>query len=490
MREAIAESLSMELRLASRDSHGSHDDGPGTVEATAAGSDRGLIGREDQLAQLEAAKTEFLAEREPLVAWITGLSGEGKSSLAEKFLDRLRLSDEVSVLSGRCYDRESVPFKAVDVLIEALVAFLRSRPDDQVHAWLPPDIHMLAQLFPALHRVQRIEDRCNIRISNIDDRQIRYRAFFALRELLVSISSETQLVLFIDDLQWGDADSAEVLADLLAPPNPPAVLLLGSYRSNDANDSPFLTEWHARVAAEGPMKQVTVKVSPLTKEQCLALLASRLGEVDDSLREQAAVIFQRTRGNPYFVEQLIEGADAENREFQTVPLNEVIDRRLERLPADAVSLLEAIAVAGQAVTVDEAAHVSEQSSQVFATMTHMRSERLVRLIGSRDQQRVDTYHDKIRETVLDGLDNARRRELHLGFGEFLEPPDRHSNCQDPGISRAGRLGQRNRAPCRRSDFRSGLPFSLRWRLAELCLPIDGWGAVLPVLRFGRCSRVP
>ena len=210
---------------------------------------------------------------------------------------------------------------------------------------------------------------------------------------------------------------------------PPAVLMLGSYRSNDANDSPFLTEWHARVAAEGPMKQVTVKVSPLTKEQCLALLASRLGEVDDSLREQAAVIFQRTRGNPYFVEQLIEGADAENREFQTVPLNEVIDRRLERLPADAVSLLEAIAVAGQAVTVDEAAHVSEQSSQVFATMTHMRSERLVRLIGSRDQQRVDTYHDKIRETVLDGLDDARRRELHLGFGEFLR-------CRQTGTATA------------------------------------------------------
>jgi len=221
--EAIAETLAVELRTVSHSLHGSSDDERSSVQSFGEDSDQILIGREEQLAQLEEVKQAFLGNRQPDAVWITGLSGEGKSSLAEKFLLRLRRSGEVLVLSGRCYDRESVPFKAVDVVIEALVGFLRSRPHDQVNAWLPADIHMLARLFPTLRRVESIDEKAQVEISNIDDRQIRYRAFFALRDLLVSISRETPLVIFIDDLQWGDADSAEVLANLLSPPDPPAV---------------------------------------------------------------------------------------------------------------------------------------------------------------------------------------------------------------------------------------------------------------------------
>lgn len=131
-------------------------------------------------------------------------------------------------------------------------------------------------------------------------------------------------------------------------------------------------------------------------------------------------MFRGTHGNPYFLEQLIEGVDQKTGQLQAVPLNEIIDRKLQRLPVEAKELLEAIAIAGQAVKLEEAASVSEQSNQAFATITHMRSERLVRLIGSSDQQLVDTYHDKIRETVLDGLAESKRCSLHVRFGELLE----------------------------------------------------------------------
>ena len=94
------------------------------------------------------------------------------------------------MLSGRCYDRESVPFKAVDVLIEALVALLEGLAlHDQVTRLVASGHpHAGPTVSRATCGFSRIEDRCNIKISNIDDRQIRYRAFFALRELLVSIS--------------------------------------------------------------------------------------------------------------------------------------------------------------------------------------------------------------------------------------------------------------------------------------------------------------
>ena len=81
-----------------------------------------LIGREKQLAQLEKIKQEFLETHQPQVVWITGLSGEGKSSLVGKFLRAIRKSEELLVLSGRCYDRESVPFKAIDSIIDPLTS--------------------------------------------------------------------------------------------------------------------------------------------------------------------------------------------------------------------------------------------------------------------------------------------------------------------------------------------------------------------------------
>lgn len=164
-----------------------------------------LIGRQSHLQQLADSLSDLIETNSPVITFVSGRSGEGKTSLVEKFLDPLRLGHEVLVLSGRCYDRESVPFKAVDNMIDAIVAFLRSRPDDDVVKYLPDDIRMLAHLFPILRRVSSIADRTAEPVQGLDDRQIRYRAFFALRDMLISISSSTPVVMFIDDLQWGMA---------------------------------------------------------------------------------------------------------------------------------------------------------------------------------------------------------------------------------------------------------------------------------------------
>ena len=419
--EEMAGALAVELRTVSHSSHASHDDEDSSRQPLADDATQVLIGREEQLAQLEEAKQAFMRNRQPEVVWISGLSGEGKSSLAEKFLATLRRGGEFLVLSGRCYDRESVPFKAVDVLIEALVSFLRSRSQDQVNAWLPQDIQMLARLFPTLRRVESIDNQPHVELSNIDDRQIRYRAFYALRELLVSINLETPLVFFIDDLQWGDADSAEVLADLLAPPNPPALLLLGSYRTDEAEQSPFLLEWKRRSEIqEGHLSGRLVEVAPLTGEQCLEFMAQRVGIPAQKLREQVHDMLADTKGNPYFLEQLIEGFNAETGQFEPVPLRDIVERKLRQLPDDARDLLSAIAIAGQAVSVEEASLVAGHDAPLFSTVTHMRSERLVRLIGSGEQQFVDTYHDKIRETLLESLEKTDRCSWHVRFGEVLE----------------------------------------------------------------------
>lgn len=110
----------------------SHDSTDSRAPSSSARGETFLVGREAQLAELESARQELLNSREPVVVFISGRSGEGKTSLVEKFLEPLRRDSSMLVLSGRCYDRESVPFKAIDCLIDALVAFLRSRGTDEV----------------------------------------------------------------------------------------------------------------------------------------------------------------------------------------------------------------------------------------------------------------------------------------------------------------------------------------------------------------------
>jgi eukaryotic-like serine/threonine-protein kinase len=167
-------------------------------------------------------------------------------------------------------------------------------------------------------------------------------------------------------------------------------------------------------------RERAVEVAPLTEEQCIRLMATRLGGDSDFLQEQSLRVFEECRGNPYFLEQLIEGFNTETGQFEAVPLGDVVARKLQRLPSEAASLLDVIAVAGQAASGEEIAQVADCAGRAFSTLTHMRSERLIRLIDASGLQVVDTYHDKIRETVLDGMDQQRRQSLHVQFGELLE----------------------------------------------------------------------
>ena len=187
------------------------------------------------------------------------------------------------MMSGRCYDRESVPFKALDALIDSLGSYLRSLPGEDAALLMPDDISVLAQVFPSLQRVHVIAKASDRRSTGLDRQQVRQRAFRALRALLSRISRYTHAVWFIDDLQWGDADSAEALFEVLRPPEAPAVLFLGTYRSDEAADSAFLKKWNELQAKyDVRFDDHEIKVAALTDEQCAEVAIHLLGIDDES----------------------------------------------------------------------------------------------------------------------------------------------------------------------------------------------------------------
>ena len=368
---------------------------------------------------MEEAHQQVLSEQKPRVVWVTGLSGEGKSTLVETFLKPLRKSEEILVLSGRCYDRESIPFKAVDCIIESLVRYLRSGVGRWLESEQPEDVEFLAQVFPLLRRVNWIEQRKIHHLTRMEPQAIRGRAFYGLRQLLIAISQHISVAIHVDDLQWGDADSARAWHELLNQDDTPPLLVLASYRSDEADESPFLQAWKQQTTSVfHRISDRTVAVESLTAEECLEVAALRTGLPQESIQAQVAQLFEETAGNPYFLDQLLEGFDPATGSFRPVPLDEIVAGRLSRLPVSATRLLEVIAVSGQPLPITEAAAVAEASS--VATLTHMRIERLVRLLDVGVERMVETWHDKVRESVLSQLPPERQQHLHLRLAEEIE----------------------------------------------------------------------
>ncbi|MCA9144648.1 MAG: protein kinase [Planctomycetales bacterium] len=380
-----------------------------------------LIGRERQLAELDSAKRLLRENGKPVAVLVSGMSGEGKTSLINKFLMSLRRDDQMLVLSGRCYDRESVPFKAVDCIVDPLAGHLRTLPLEEASKLLPKDIALTAQLFPSLRRVALIGEYMSTSASPLEGRELRNRAFAALRDLLHVLSQKAPIACFIDDLQWGDADSASVLVNLFRSPNAPAALLLGSLRSEEKENSPFLREWDRLMATDdGGLTTSDVQVGPLTQEECVAYLTHRFGNSETPTQSVFAELYQASNGNPYLLEQLADGYDHVSSSFHSASLQELIDRRLQRCPEGSRQLLELLAVVGKAVAIEELSQIANWSGSAAATLTHMRSERLVRLAGEQDAPLVDVYHDKIRETMISRMSADERKCQHLRIAETIE----------------------------------------------------------------------
>jgi serine/threonine protein kinase len=389
--------------------------------------DTPFVGRDRHLADLMDA---FLATRQgrTVVDYVHGRSGMGKSVLVQRFLTELANDSEVVVLAGRCYEQESVPFKALDSLVDALSRYLIRLSRLEAEALMPRDVLALARVFPVLRRVEAVADAPRRPFETPDQQELRRRAFAALRELLVRLGDRRALVLFIDDLQWGDVDSAALISDLLRPPDPPLLLLLGCYRSEYVETSPCLRVLlHAPERGHTSLERRELVVDALTPTEARGL-ALELLDADDRTAEAAAeTIARESRGNPFFVYELVQyiRGGAELTEHSTssaehTTLDQVLWSRVTRLPNDARRLLEIVAVAGRPIRHRDAHQAAGLAADERAPLATLRSGHLVRSTGLSGHDEIETYHDKIRETVVDHLPSGSLQSRHRQLALALE----------------------------------------------------------------------
>jgi tetratricopeptide (TPR) repeat protein len=371
-----------------------------------------FVGRAAELAALRAA---YDSVRDgPLLYLIEGASGVGKSHLVDRFLHQL--ADEepnTFVLTGRCYEREVVPFKALDGIADNLARRLARLPPAEVAEVLPRRAALLARLFPVLRRVEAIASAPLVP-DVPDPHDQRRRMFAALRELFLRLADRRRLVWYIDDLQWTDADSVALLADLIASEDKLPVFIIATLRPVD---DATRRERLATIEALAPTQRV--RLDELTPADARELAERLLPGGDPAIHQAVA---SEAGGHPMLLHELARHAlDSRRGAARSTTLDEMLAARIDRLTSGERALLEVVAVSGGPISHDVAAVAAQLTSAEEARAADvLRAAHLVRTDGVRRADRIIPYHDRVRERVQAQLDAARLRHVHERLALALE----------------------------------------------------------------------
>jgi len=376
-----------------------------------------FVGREQALDCLRGA-FDRAREGSCVRVWVKGPSGMGKTALVRRFLENVAIAARPIVLSARCYERESVPYKAFDGVVDELSRHLRQLPRAEADSLMPRDAAVLARVFPVLARVPSIADAPR-RVAVTDAQQMRARAFVALRDLLARIADRRPLVIFIDDLQWGDADSAALLAQLTAPPDAPSMLVIGTYRSED--ESGEIVRGFRNEGATPQRDDIEeISVEALTPDESRRLAGMLLGTGEGG--SLGAQIAHEAGGNALFVGELVRyvQSNATRASSAGIRLERVLRDRVQDLSEGSRQLLEILAIAARPLGPELARQAAGlEADEGMQAMTGLRLAHFVRTSGANERRVVEVNHDRVREAVLALLDDEEQREIHARLADAL-----------------------------------------------------------------------
>jgi serine/threonine protein kinase len=394
-----------------------------TIESSSIASQpSAFVGRAEHLKALLEA---FHATRSGgVTVLVHGSSGMGKSTLVQHFLEGVRRSaPEAVVLTGRCYEQESLPYKGMDSLMDAMSSYLKELPEPEQESLLPRDVLALARLFPVLRQAPAVA-RPRRRPDIADSLELRRCAFAALRELLARLAARQPVVLFIDDLHWSDLDSVLLLDEICSQPDAPELLLVVAYRTEEAETSPSLKAFLESFRS-GPGRDVReLAVSQLPPEEAKAL-AEVLAREADELASDGEAIARESGGSPFFVHQLVRHHEFQRRSGQPADtvshttLDEVIGAHLTRLSPAARTIAQLLATAGRPVDRGVLANAARLNDYAEA-LDSLRDQHVTRTRSAMDTEPIELYHARIGDSIRIRMTTNELRARHAALAAAFE----------------------------------------------------------------------
>jgi predicted ATPase/signal transduction histidine kinase len=403
-----------------------------------------LYGREREAHQLlEALERTCAGRGGHTVVLVEGYSGIGKTALIRQ-LYRPIVRQRGYFISGK-FDlvARGMPFGALIEAFRALVQQLLTESEERLAHWrealtgaLGANGGVLSEVIPEIEFI--IGPQPAPPALGSIEAQNRFQR--VLESFLTALARpEHPLVLFLDDLQWADAATLDLLQPLATSPALGCLLLMGAYRDHELDASPALAHTLAALNRAG-VTLMRMVLGPLALPDVVAFVADTLHTHASEAEPLARIVHAKTGGNPFFVIQFLhllerEGwlrhDDTQGRwtydiaAIERAPLaDNVVDlmsRAIERLPAKAQYALTLAACIGNRFDLTTLATVSEQSLDATAEDV-ARAQREGLVVACSDEGGVRAFaflHDRVQQSAYAMIPSERRQMVHLTVGRLL-----------------------------------------------------------------------
>ncbi|WP_260955880.1 trifunctional serine/threonine-protein kinase/ATP-binding protein/sensor histidine kinase [Pseudomonas citri] len=419
-----------------------------------------LYGREREVETLVSTFGRVVANGVPELVLVTGYSGIGKSSVVNE-LHKVLVPPRGLFASGK-FDqyRRDIPYSTLVQAFQSLVRTLLGKGEAELAQWrqalqqaLEPNARLMTDLIPELKLI--IDEPPAV--PALDPQQAQRRFLLVFRRFIgVFAREEHPLALFLDDLQWLDAATLDLLEELLTSPDVRHLMLVGAYRSNEVDAThPLTGKLRAIREAGGKVDEITL--APLAKGHVEQLIAEALHDALARIEPLAQLVLDKTAGNPFFVIQFLHALADEQlltyihdvRQWWWDPdrihakgyTDNVVDLmvgKLGRLPVETQQALQQLACLGNVASIKVLSIVlGFNKTQIGEVLWEaIRLELVEGLDGA-----YGFVHDRIHEAAYSLIPRDLRAEAHLRIGRLLA-------VQTPGQGREEAIfevvGQLNR----------------------------------------------
>jgi hypothetical protein len=406
-----------------------------------------LYGRQHEVTALLASFDRVVNGGAPELVLVSGYSGIGKSSVVNE-LQPVLVPPRGLFASGK-FDqfKRDIPYSTLAQAFQSLIRPLFGKSEEDLAPWrdalrdtLGPNAGLMVDLVPELKLL--IGESPPVPQLPPQDAQRRFK--LVLRQFIgVFARPEHPLALFLDDLQWLDTATLDLLEDLMSRSDLRNLLLIGAYRDNEVTAVHPLMRKLEAIRSTGRVQDI--QLAPLTTED-LGILVS------DSLRTEqadplAALVHAKTDGNPFFVIQFLHvladkgllAFDHERARWSwdltgihakryTDNVVELVAGKLTRLPPDTQDALRQFACLGNIADVAMLSIVLGLTEEEVHTALW---EALRQQLVERQERSYKFVHDRVQEAAYVLIPEKARAEAHLNIGRLLlaeTPPEKRAEA--------------------------------------------------------------
>ena len=396
-----------------------------------------LYGRENEIKYL-LNSFENCSEGNLEIVWIAGYSGTGKSALVRE-VHKPITQKKGYFIEGK-YDQfqRALPYYAMLHAFGEFINIILTEKEDKLALFktkiqeaLGSEGKVLTDVLPRLELIIGVQAP----IPELGGAEAQNRFNYVCKKFVSAISSaEHPLVLFIDDLQWADSASLNLIEVILSDRSNGHLLFIGAYRDNEVNAShPFIIMQNE--LEDKGLKMETIHVKNLTLENLNDLISDSVSELESVTLPLAELVFLKTQGNAFFSTQFLKTLFSEKLLLFSFELNQwqwdIEKVRLQKISDNVVDLM--------ANKSKLFAQETQEILKIAACIGNKFSSKALSIIRQKDTSEVQNdlfealkegfiipagenfrfSHDRIQQAVYSTIPDAERNSLHLTIGRLL-----------------------------------------------------------------------